>query len=170
MNGMQSFIDRIESPALRAVAEHWREARGTRLMPKWSDLSSDVLGPHFKLLWGFQYDPKTKEFTGGLSGEHVREWVGAGFSGARLLDIHPPQVFRESYDLMMRVVSTPSACRSSGRLFIVGDRTITGERIALPLSALGIAGDGILGASYFECPPLSGPIQLIFENLEWYGL
>src|SRR3954452_10387782 len=107
MDGIQSFISSIKSPSLRAVAEHWHQARGGRLMPKWTELSSSVLAPHFKLLWGFQYDPQTKEFTGGLTGEHVRQWVGGAFTGARLLDLQPPSIAREAQDLMIKIVTTP---------------------------------------------------------------
>jgi hypothetical protein len=170
MDGIQSFIDRIQSPALRAVAEHWREARGARLMPNWSHLSSSVLAPHFKLLWGFRYNPRSKEFTAGLTGEHIREWVGEKFDGARLLDIHPPAIFREAHHHLTQIVTAPSACRSSGRLFTVGNHTVSGERIALPLAADGVTGDGIFGASDYQSPHVSGPIELIHENLEWYAL
>jgi hypothetical protein len=170
MDGIQRFLNRIESPALRAVAEHWHQARGERLMPKWTELSSSVLAPHFKLLWGFQYDPKIKEFTGGLTGEHVKQWVGSGFAGARLQDLHSPAIVKEAQQLLTKIVTTPLVMRSSGRLFTVGDHTVTGERIALPLSAMGTTGDGILGASDYDSPVLSGPIELINENLEWYAL
>ena len=170
MDDMQGFIDRIESPALRAVAEHWRHARGGRLMPRWSDLSSSVLAPHFKLLWGFQYNPGTKEFTGGLTGERIKDWVGTSFTGARLLDLQPPAIFREAQQLMIKIVTRPSALRTSGRLFTVGSHTVTGERIALPLAANGITGDGIVGASDYDSPLLSGPIEMIYENMEWYPL
>jgi hypothetical protein len=170
MDGIQGFISSIKSPSLRAVAEHWHQARGGRLMPKWTELSSSVLAPHFKLLWGFQYDPKTKEFTGGLTGEHVKQWVGSGFAGARLQDLHPPAIVKEAQQLLTKIVTTPLVLRSSGRLFTVGNYTVTGERIALPLAAIGNRADGILGASDYDSPVLSGPIELIYENLEWCAL
>jgi hypothetical protein len=170
MSGIQDFMEGIESPALRAVAEHWFEARGTMVMPRWSDISTSVLAPHFKLLWGFQYNPRTKEFIGGLTGERLKEWLGAGFSGARMLDLHSPTTFREAQQLLIRIVTTPLAVRSSGRLFTVGDRTVTGERIAFPLAADGRTGDAILGASVYDSPVLSGPVKMIYENLEWCAL
>jgi len=170
MDDFHSFIGKIKSPALRAVAEHWHQARGGRLMPKWTELSSSVLAPHFKLLWGFQYDPKTQQFTGGLTGEQVKQWVGGGFSGARLQDLQPPAIVKEAQQLMSKIVTTPSVLQSSGRLFTVGNYTVTGERIAFPLSAMGTVGDGILGASDYDSPVLSGPIEMIYENLEWCAL
>src|SRR4029079_9239430 len=130
MDEFHSFIGKIKSPALRAIAQHWHQARGGRLMPKWTELSSSVLAPHFQLLWGFQSDPKTQQFTGGLTGEQVKQWVGGGFSGARLQDLQPPAIVKETQQLMSKIVTTPSVLQSSGRLFTVGNYTVTGERIA----------------------------------------
>jgi hypothetical protein len=96
--------------------------------------------------------------------------VGAGFTGARLLDLQPPAIAKEAQDLMTKIVTTPLAMRSSGRLFTVGNYTVTGERIALPLAAIGATADGILGASDYDSPVLSGPIEMIYENLEWCAL
>jgi hypothetical protein len=139
-------------------------------MPTWSDLSSPALSPHFKLLWGFHYDPKSEDFTGRLAGAHIREWLGANFWGARLRDIYPPQIAKEAHQFLTNVVTMPAAGRCSGRLFTMGGRCVTGERIALPLAVDGTNGDGILGASDYEHVPVSGAVELIHENVEWFVL
>lgn len=166
----QDFLKTIASPALRAVAHHWHQVRGMRAMPGWVDLSSSALSPHFKMLWGFHRDSQTGEFTGRLAGKNIVDWLGANFWGASLKDIHPPHIFPESHYFLSKIVTMPAAGRSSGRLFKVGGRAILGERIALPLATDGITGDGVLGASDYECPPLSGPIEVIHENMEWYSI
>jgi hypothetical protein len=166
----QRFIATVNSPALRVIANHWNQVRGDRLMPTWADLSSSVLSPHFKILWGFQFDPQTGDFSGRLAGKNVRDWLGANFWGASLKDIHPPRIFRESHQFLSKVVTAPAAGRCSGRLFTLDGKPIMGERIALPLAADGITGDGVLGASDCECPPLSGPVELIHENAEWFAI
>jgi hypothetical protein len=166
----QNFIAAVTSPSLRAIAHHWDQARGDRAMPAWADLSSSVLTPHFKMLWGFHRDSQTGEFTGRLAGRNVVDWLGANFWGASLKDIHPPHIFPESHSFLTRIVTAPAAGRSSGRLFSVGSRIVSGERIALPLGLDGITADGILGASDYDCPPLSGPVNLIHENIEWFAI
>ena len=166
----QKFAAALTSPALKAVAEHWHRARGDRLMPTWTDLSSSALAPHFKLLWGFHYDPHSGDFTGRLAGANIREWLGANFWGAKLKDLHAPQVVEDAHRFLSKVVTGPAAGRCSGRLFLMGGRAISGERIALPLAADGKNGDGILGASDYELLPVSGAVELIHENVELFAL
>ena len=166
----RQFADTVSSPSLRAVAEHWHRVRGGKLMPAWGDLSSSVLSPHFKLLWGFRYDPLTEEFMGTLAGAHVKEWLGANFWGAKLTDIHPTHVANAAHQLMRKVVTTPAAGRCTGELFTMGGQPVTGERIALPVAADGVNGDGVLGALDYDFLPVTGPVELLFENMEWFAL
>ena len=180
----ECFLHRVASPALRAVAWHWHEARENNRMPSWADLSTSALSSHFKMLWGFQYDPETGDLTGRLSGDKFAKWVGSDFQGGRLQDLFsrtacegaPPSrlysraMYQEAKQILTRIVTTPLAARSSGRLFRVGDFVVTGERIGLPMAADGKTGDGILGASDYFAPPLLGPVELIHENLEWFEI
>ena len=180
----KSLILRIESPALRAVAQHWHEARGNKRMPSWTDLSTSTMSTYFKMLWGLQYDPETGDLTGRLLGDKIGKWVGPDFQGARLQDLfsrstyqepHPTRLYsrsmyEEASQILTRIVTTPLAARSSGRLFTVEDFVVTGERIGLPMAADGKTGDGILGASDYVAPPLLGPVKLVHENLEWYEI
>lgn len=170
LSGFERFKSSIASPALLAIAQHWDRARGDRPMPTWADLSSSALAPHFKLLWGFQYDPKTSEYTGLIAGAHVSEWLGANFWGARLQDIHPPHVVNEARQFFDKIIGAPAAGRCSGRLFTMGGQTVTGERIALPVAPEGIRAGGILGATDYEYLPVSGEVELIHENVEWFQL
>ena len=166
--GVQKFISGIESPARRDVASHWNDARRHKQMPTWTDLSLPILHPHFSLLWGFHYDRETGSLTGRLAGKHIKEWLGANFWGAKLEDIHPPHVVKGARAFLGPVVTAPSVGKCAGRLFTMGDETITGERIALPLALNGINADGILGASDFVYPAnATGAVVLIHENMEW---
>ncbi|HEY1876446.1 MAG TPA: PAS domain-containing protein [Rhizomicrobium sp.] len=166
-NDLDNFIAGIESPALRAVAEHWSDVRGRKLMPAWNDISSSVLAPHFKLLWAFTFDRRRGEFVGRLAGRQVKEWFGTNFSGHKLDDMHPPHVVTEAHALLTKVVTIPAAGRSSGRLATVGGHTVTGERIALPLATDGTNADGVLGASVYIDPPAPQAFELIHENIVW---
>ncbi|HET7084961.1 MAG TPA: PAS domain-containing protein [Rhizomicrobium sp.] len=175
MNGVaggnfEEFLLRIESPALRAVAQHWHEARRTRRMPALADLPPPALAPYAKFLWSFAYDPKTGQFTGRLAGDRWSKWAGKDFHGRPLKDFHSASSYRESRELLTRIVTTPQAFRSSGRLFAVDDFAVTGERIVLPLATDGKTGDGVLGASHYVSPPLLGQLEMIHENIEWYAI
>jgi hypothetical protein len=164
---LENFIAGIESPALRAIANHWSDARAHKLMPGWNDISSSVLAPHFKLLWAFTFDRRRSEFVGRLAGRQVKEWFGTSFSGHKLDDMHPPHVVTEAHALLTKVVTMPAAGRSSGRLAAVGGHTVTGERIALPLATDGINADGVLGASDYISPTAPAAFELVYENIVW---
>ena len=45
---------------------------------------------------------------------------------------------------------------------------LSGGRIALPLAADGLNGDGVLGASDYEHVPFTGLVELTFENIDWF--
>jgi hypothetical protein len=163
----ESFIHRVQSPALRIVAKHWHEARGTKRMPSWTDFQSYDSSPYFRLLWGLDCHLATGQFALRFAGDKLRKWVGENYRDARVYDRYPDSASAESHQLLTRIVTTGRAARSSGPLFAVGDYVVTGERIALPMSEDGETGDGILGASDFWPPPLLGPIKRIHENMEW---
>ena len=170
MGDFEKFEKKLSSRALRAIAGHWDNARVGRLMPGWDDLAPGVLERHFALLWGFQFEPSSQEFVGRLAGTHVKEWLGANFWGARLREIHPPPVYERAQLFLSKVLTVPAAGYCSGSLFTVAGHTVKGERIALPLASDGKTGEGVLGASYFEPTHAAGPVELVFENMEWFAL
>ncbi|HEY4165111.1 MAG TPA: hypothetical protein VGM59_18740, partial [Dongiaceae bacterium] len=59
-----SFLSTIESPDIRAVAEHWQVARGGKRMPAWRDIDPVMLGPRLRNVWSWKFDRKTELFTG----------------------------------------------------------------------------------------------------------
>jgi hypothetical protein len=166
----ENLLSRIQCPALLVVAQHWNKARGKKRMPSWTDLSSSTPLPDAERTWGFAYDPKTGDLTGILAGRRYGKWVRENFYGGHLKDIHSPANYEEAQRLFTKIVTTPLAFRTSGRLFTVESYIVTGERIVLPLAEDGRTGDGILGASDYWPPPLLGSSKLVYENVEWYGI
>lgn len=166
----ESFLSRIQSPALLALARHWGAARGKKPMPSWEDLSLLPPAPYAKLLWCFDYEPGSGLFTGRAAAVKFRKWVGETFSGRRLDELYAPANFQESQKVLSRVVTGPLVSRCNGRLFSVNDYVVTGERIAFPVAEDGRIADGVLGASAYAPPPLLGPFKMFHENMEWYGI
>ena len=164
-----NFLSYIESPALRAIAQRWNEARGARQMPAWADLNSPTLSPYFKMLWAFQYYPDAEEFRGWFAGAKLNKWIDKSFSGGRLQDLAPHTSYENIRERLTKLISGPSYLRTSGRIFIVDGLNITGERIALPMSGDGKLVDGVFGASDYVSPPLLGSAELVYENEEWYN-
>ena len=52
----------------------------------------------------------------------------------------------------------------------MGTRTVTGERIVLPLASDGANVDGLLGASDYDHIPVTEAVELIHEHVEFYSL
>jgi len=144
--------------------------RGTNKLPSWKDLSPPNPSPHFKKLWGFQYDDKDKEFRGWFAGDRLRKWVGPPFEGGRLRDLAPPSNYEQLLKYLTKVISVPQIQRTSGHLFATDGLFVSGERIALPMAQDGRIADGVFGASDYISPPLLGPAELIYENVEWYAI
>jgi hypothetical protein len=65
----ETFVSRIQSPALLVVAQRWNTARGKKRMPSWMDLSSSAPLPDAERTWAFAYDLKTGEGMAGGSEE-----------------------------------------------------------------------------------------------------
>jgi len=165
------FVSRIESPALLAIAKHWHEVRSDRRLPAWADLVPSALGPYLTRLWSFRYDARTGEFTGRLAGNRIMVATGHSFRGTTLKELHPPHVYDKSKAELTRVVTGPMIYRCRGPLFRAGGHTVDGERIVLPLAEDGSRGDGLLGASEYPVPPVTGiPFELISEKVEWYWI
>jgi len=169
-DGFSGFRNRIASPALQAIADHWQQVRADRPMPAWSDLSPTHLGPHLKLLWSFRYDQDTKDFTARLAGDRVMMCLGQSFRGTPLKDLHPPHVYEQARAHMTRVVSGPAFAHCSGKLFKIGSQLIEGERIFFPLASDGRTGDGVLGASDFKYRPASGVVEMLLDQVEWFAV
>ena len=150
MTDFEAFDAKINSPALRAVAGHWNEARKARKMPSWSQLRPSTLAPHLGLVWAFKYDRSSGAFTARLAGNRMMVGFGKSFRGTPLHELHPPAIFQWIHEGLTRVVSEPACYRSSGRLFKAGGRLVEGERIVLPLGTDDTGADGALGASDYD--------------------
>lgn len=165
----EAFFATIQAPPLRAVALHWRAARGSRWMPGWSDIDPLQIRSSLRYVWAWRYDSATGAFTGRLSGEEIERAFGKSLRGAAMQEFFSPEAFNLIYPRHRRVVTEPAFMHGSGMVFIHVDRTLVGERIILPLAADGEHGDGIIGATFYAPVPGSegkgadfGPEQVAF--------
>lgn len=165
-----AFLASIQSPALRAIAHAWDDARGRALLPALEALRLEDLSQPARLLWVYAYDAEAGKFIGRLSGEQITKAFGKSFRGLPLELAHTGAIYLWVHQTLTRVVAEPAAFRSSGRLYRQAGRIIEGERIALPLGSDGRNGDGIVGASWFVDPYLEGPIELLADNESWCPL
>jgi hypothetical protein len=168
-----SFSDykkRIASPALRDIVAYWDKARKNAAMPAWEDMSPSELAPHLKLLWFWNYDRATKEFTARLASNRVMQGYQKSFRGTPLKELHSPHMAELSQAHMTKVLSDPAAYYCNGKLFKVDTLIVEGERIMLPLASDRIHGDVVLGATDFPMRPAQGPIELLVGDISWFSL
>lgn len=147
---LDAFLAAIKADALRAVAEHWRDARAGRRMPAWRHIDPVALGKNLPLIWSWKYDRATAKFTGRLSGEEITNAFGKSLRGAKHEEFFPKDEQERVFRLHQRVVTEPAFARGEGKVFSHVGRVGIGERIILPLSEDGILGDGIFGATVYE--------------------
>jgi hypothetical protein len=167
-----AFFDTILSSDLKQVADHWREAKGTRAMPAWTDLRPSAIASQLPIVWSYKYDPETGEFTGRLAGERITRLFGKDFRGTPMAHIQPASDFPWVYALCKRIVNEPAFYRGTGLMYRHLDRYGTGERIVLPLSSDGRVADGIVGVTEYRLDPRQAdpatPIPR--ETEQWFPL
>jgi hypothetical protein len=121
-------------------------------------------------MWAYRYDTATGRFTGQLSGDQIAKSLGKNLRGLPLEEAHSAETYLWVHRVLTRVVTEPAIYCSSGNLYKQAGRLIAGERVALPLSANGSQGDGVMGISDYRDPHLAGPFELLNENEAWISL
>jgi hypothetical protein len=171
-NALESFAASIRSPNLKAVAAHWVQAKGTKAMPSWEQLSPARIAPQLPQIWAYRYNWELDKFSGRLAGEKIRQIIGKNIHGLSLDEIFPANAVGWTHHLFHRVVQEPALYRSTGRIFSHLNRWGIGERIILPLSSDGIEGDGILGATcyHYSHPSTLGETGMETETEQWFCL
>jgi hypothetical protein len=168
------FRKQISTPSLRAVAEHWHEARGSKSMPSWEDLRPKAIAAQLPIVWSYKYDPATGLFTGRLAGDRITQIYGKSFRGLALAEAQAPEAFAAVHALFSRVVQEPAIYLCAGRIFRQRDQFGSGERLMLPLSSDGVVSDGILGATESRnlLPDPHVPVEPIHvhEMEVWFSL
>jgi hypothetical protein len=173
-SGTMSFHDlerAAATPALKAVARHWNDARGSRRMPAWADIKPSAIAAQLAIIWSYKYDRATDTFTGRLAGEKITAIFGKSLRGVSMADVYPPDQYPALFTRSKRVVMEPAFMRGHGLVFRHLGRYGTGERIMLPLADDGEHGDGILGATEYSITAEPTHEQLtVGEIEEWFAL
>jgi hypothetical protein len=170
--GYSAFCDSISSPSLKAVANHWYQARGACRMPRWADIQPRAIAAQLPIIWSYKYDHATGIFTGRLAGDRIARLFKKDFRGLPLVEAQAPEAFAWAHKLYSRVVLEPAIYRGAGRVLKQLQQYGGGERLMLPLSSDDVIGDGILGITEFHYPDLvpNIPVAAIGEMEEWFTL
>jgi hypothetical protein len=140
----------IKSQALRAVARQWNVARGSRLMPDWSDIRPHKIGPQLKIIWSYRYDRAHDCLIGRLAGDHIERIFGKTFRNTPMERLYPADQYPGMFARFRRIVREPALYLEEGKVFQAVEHFGYGERVAMPLSRDGVTGDGLIGATVYE--------------------
>jgi hypothetical protein len=152
---LDAFFAVIESEELRAVAHHWQAACGARHIPAWRDIDPVQIGRNLRYIWSWKYDRASDGFTGRLAGEEIDLAFGKSLRGVAMRDFYSPEIYDLVFPRHRRVVTEPGFMHGCGMVFAHMGRTVTGERIVMPLAEDGVCGDGIIGATIYR--PMAMP-------------
>jgi len=173
VSGWDAFRARIKSPALRALADDWNRARGTRQMPGWVDIAPGPSAPYLGGIWAFDYRHEADEFFVRAAGPNILFGYNKNYRGEPLRKLYAPHVYEQARPHLMQVISEPACVLYSGKLFRKGDRLFEGERLILPIGADAQTPGGVLGATHSEFNPLAvndAPVELIVDIADWHKL
>lgn len=171
--GFAAFQRKIQSPALRRLAEDWDAARGSRRMPSWDDIKPDPAAPYLGGIWAYDYHQGSGVFTARLAGSAIAVGYGRNYHGKSLAELYAPPVAEGVRAHLMRVISQPACALYSGKLFKTGDTIVEGERLILPMGADPEHPDGVLGASHYPSFPLSfapEEVEFLSDTADWCKL
>jgi hypothetical protein len=150
----ETFFQSIESEPLRVLARQWAAARGSRRMPAFRDIDPVGIGRHLRYVWAWKYDRSDDSFLGRLAGEEIDRAFGKSLRGMKMVEFYAPEVYAVVFPRHRQVVTEPSFFHGTGMVFSRMGYSMTGERISLPLSEDGSAGDGIIGGTFYtHLPP-----------------
>lgn len=168
------FLNAIASPALKEIAQHWRDICRTDRLPCWKDIRPSAIKKHLPIVWCYDYDAQQDDFVGRLAGAEITGISTKPFKGTRLSELRPKDVYPRSLMRAKRVVLEPAFYRGQGLVYRTAEQQGLGERIVMPLRADGNNPAGIFGASEYrsraEWFRLSTDVEAEQENEAWFSL
>ena len=152
----------IVDPTLKALYRHWLEVRGDKPMPARRAIDAMAIRETLQNLFLYTYDAAAPSAPGGapgggqdrfycrLAGEQINQMVGTVCSKRFLDQIFQPAVFQVVHQRYRAVVTRPTILHMHGVVKMANDLKVPGERLVLPLSDDGVAGDALVGAAVYH--------------------
>ena len=138
----------INSPRLKRILGHWRDARGNRPIPTWQDIRPARIKAELPIVWSYRYDAIQDEFLGGIAGDAIQRLLGGPIKNAQFRKVHAadPHLFARAKQVLIR----PAIFFGRGLLFRQRSRQCYGERLILPFAGADGRACGIFGATDYK--------------------
>lgn len=144
------FIQSIESPALKAVAGHWRDICKPGCPPAWADIRPAAIKRQLPIVWSYEYLPDEDDFVGRLAGYGITGVSDKSFKGTRLSQLRPSDRYPRSLIRAKRVLQEPALYRGQGLVYKSAESFGFGERIVMPIFGGASQRSGIFGATQYK--------------------
>ena len=140
-------------------------------MPAWAGLMPTAIKAQLSIVWSYTYDQASDLFTGRLAGNRVAIIFGRNFHGLSMSEAYPKSDYPSLFAKCKRILGEPALYHGRRLKFHSSGKLGEGERIIMPLSSDGIAGDGVFGAT--DVPPSFGDeipeIDFDGEIVRWFS-
>ena len=164
------FENSILSPALKEVANHWRDVCASGRLPAWSDIRPAALKKHLPIVWSYDYLPDEDDFVGKLAGHDITGVSSKPFKGTRLSALRPGDKYPRSLIRARRVLHEPALYHGKGLVYTTANSFGVGERVVMPLEGRGGQSSGIFGATQYKELADWKVSEMDAETENWFSL
>ena len=108
----------INSPRLKRVLGHWRDACGNRACPAWQDIRPAQIKAELSIVWSYRYDAMQDEFVGGIAGDAIQRLLGGPIKNAHFRKVHAadPHLFARAKQVLAEALASgPQAAEQAER-------------------------------------------------------
>jgi len=149
-HAFSDFLQSIEAPALKQVAQHWRDICKPGCPPAWADIRPAAIKKHLPIVWAYEYLPGEDDFVGRLAGYEITGVSDKPFKGTRLSQLRPNDKYPRSLIRAKRVLQEPALYRGQGLVYKTAESYGFGERIVMPIFGGASQLSGIFGATLYK--------------------
>jgi len=143
---LAKFRALILDQRLLVLFDFWHQARGTRLMPDWTDLKPEFFAPALPHAWVWQIDA-AGELRLRIVGESVMQMMELNLKGKRPYDLYDAEQAARLMVRLRQIMDGPCANFGMGEVH-AGDQPIgLGQRIGLPFLDQRTGRLGVIGGS-----------------------
>ncbi|MFC3677246.1 PAS domain-containing protein [Ferrovibrio xuzhouensis] len=150
MSQIESILQTVHAPMLRAFVTHWYAQRGANLVTRRADFETFRFAPLLPHIFLYDYDSRTRNLTLRLAGEEIRRMLPNSVAGTPLDRIMPARALPEVLARYRRVCEQPAIGLAAGRVFLSLGGSGVGERLLLPLADANGRVHQMLGATLYQ--------------------
>jgi hypothetical protein len=145
-------LSKARHPEMRALHAYWEAIRGTRRIPRRSDLSPGDIGPLLPHVFLIDVTRDPRDFRFRLVGTRISETTGQQMTGKMMSEVFPPEFYRDVHHHWSLTVDEQRPRLGIGTLWVSDKEWMPWEGLIMPLSHRSDEADMLLGGLAFGQP------------------